>query len=253
MFKKMLKVTPIPIFKDNYAYLLHCTKTNLSALIDPAEPIPAMAAVKDTKLDAILTTHHHNDHAGGNAKVVQTYPGIKVYAADERVKEMTIKADSPFKLGSLKITPLLTPGHTNGSVSYFVEDEQGKDKVVFTGDTLFIGGCGRFFEGTKQDMYNSLVKTIGALPMDTRVYCGHEYTESNLKFALTVDLHNQKLKDKYEWAQKNKCTVPSTLQEEWDTNPFMRVEQESIQKTVGVSNPIDLMGTLRELKNNFRG
>ncbi|KAJ3252291.1 hypothetical protein HK103_001636 [Boothiomyces macroporosus] len=220
MMKQMLKVTPIPIFKDNYAYLLQCTKTNLSALVDPAEPIPAMAAVKDTKLEAILTTHHHNDHAGGNAKVVQTYPGIKVYAADERVKEMTIKANSPFKLGALNITPLLTPGHTNGSVSYYVEDEEGKDKVVFTGDTLFIGG---------------------------------EYTEANLKFALTVDPHNQKLKEKYNWAQKTKITVPSTLQDEWDTNPFMRVAEESVQKAVGVSNPIDLMGTLRELKNNFRG
>ncbi|KAJ3275241.1 hypothetical protein HDV01_000968 [Terramyces sp. JEL0728] len=241
MLKKMLKVTPIPIFNDNYAYLLHCTKTNLSALVDPAEPIPAMAA------------HHHNDHAGGNAKVVQQYPGIKVYAADERVKEMTIKASSPFKLGNLNITPLITPGHTTGSVSYFVEDSEGKEKVVFTGDTLFVGGCGRFFEGTKQDMYNSLIKTIGSLPKDTLVYCGHEYTKANLKFALSVDPTNQKLKSKYDWSQQNKCTVPSTLQDEWETNPFMRVEQPSVQNTVGVTDPVELMGTLRDLKNNFRG
>ena len=175
-----------------------------------------------------------------------------MYAADDRVKGANtfVKHKESFAFGSLWITPLLTPCHTRGSVCYYVEDKENQERVVFTGDTLFVGGCGRFFEGTGKEMYESL-KTLSVLPPDTQVFCGHEYTSSNLKFALHVDPQNEKIKKKLDWSLETSYTLPSTIQDELETNPFMRVDQPDFQKLFGESDPVKLMTLIREQKNNF--
>jgi hydroxyacylglutathione hydrolase len=248
-----MKIRPIPIFRDNYSYLLQCSRSNLSAVVDPAEPQKVIEFLGNVEPQYLLTTHHHADHSGGNQKICDRYPSIKVYGGDRRIPRLneTVEHGKPFHLGELVITPLFTPGHTLGSVSYFVQDPITLENVVFTGDTLFIGGCGRFFEGTPTDMYKSLIEILGALPEDTKVYCGHEYTYSNLLFAQSVEPNNPDLAKKLQWSQGNSCTVPSTIGEEFKTNPFMRVHQSTLQKHLNESDPVQLMKLLRELKNKF--
>lgn len=162
-----------------------------------------------------------------------------------------------FNISGLKITALLTPGHTMGHISYFVE--HGSQKAVFTGDCLFVGGAGRFFEGTANDMYPSLYEKLGTLPRDTLVYCGHEYTLSNYKFAVSVDPTNVDLQEAFATAQKlrdtGEATVPSTIDKELKTNPFLRANDENIKANVGLAGSSDIVAVLaavREAKNNFK-
>ncbi|CAG8588836.1 8671_t:CDS:1, partial [Gigaspora rosea] len=119
-------------------------------------------------------------------------------------------------------------------------------------DTLFIGGCGKFFEGTADQMHNSLINVLGRLPEESKVYCGHEYTKGNLRFAESIEPNNQALKDKIQWVSKNQQTVPSTIGDELKFNPFMRVNVDDVKKATGKNDPIDVMGALREMKNNFK-
>ncbi|KAJ3029189.1 UNVERIFIED_CONTAM: hypothetical protein HDU68_012776 [Siphonaria sp. JEL0065] len=249
----MVSVVPVPVNADNYAYLLLTDKAKgLCAAVDPAEPDKVLAAAKERgwTVDTILTTHHHHDHSGGNEELVKLLAPTTtpVYGGDDRIPALTFKvADKQqFTLGDLTITP--------GSVSYFVTSNQSTEKAVFTGDTLFIAGCGRFFEGTPEEMDTSLNKILAALSDDTQVFCGHEYTASNLRFAITVDPENAELKRKLEWANATKVTVPSTIGEEKRINPFMRVGVASVQDAIGgVRDTVAVMAKLRELKNNFRG
>jgi hydroxyacylglutathione hydrolase len=162
-----------------------------------------------------------------------------------------LKNNDVFQIGSLQVKALSTPGHTTGSVSYYVVDPDSDEKAVFTGDTLFIAGSGRFFEGTGKDMYYSLIEQLGSLPRETKVYCGHEYTVSNLKFAASVEPNNIPLAEKLKWAHSKSITVPSTIEDEFRTNPFMRVYEASIQSALGVTDPIQAMDLLREMKNKF--
>ncbi|ORX91150.1 hydroxyacylglutathione hydrolase [Basidiobolus meristosporus CBS 931.73] len=249
-----MKVLAIPALEDNYSYLIIDEKTNEAIAVDPVEPKKVIKAATEAKvnLTSIFTTHHHWDHAGGNEEFLSLKPGLAVYGADERVDKLTnfVKDNEEFKIGTLNVKCLMTVCHTKGSVSYFVSDDS--DKAVFTGDTLFIGGCGRFFEGTAEEMYNSLVNVLASLPKETKVYCGHEYTKSNLKFALSVDPENPALKEKYLWCNSNPVTVPSTIGEELAFNPFMRVSDAKIQQNVGKSEPVEVMAKLRELKNHYR-
>ncbi|KAL5982252.1 Hydroxyacylglutathione hydrolase cytoplasmic [Asimina triloba] len=146
--------------------------------------------------------------------------------------------------------------HTKGHISYYVSSE-GVDPAVFTGDTLFVAGCGKFFEGTAEQMYQSLCVTLGSLPKPTRVFCGHEYTEKNLRFALVVEPENIKTKEKLSWAQHqrqpNLPTIPSTIAEELETNPFMRVDLPELQAKVGCHSPVETLKEIRQLKDNWRG
>ncbi|KAJ3039710.1 hypothetical protein HDV00_011942 [Rhizophlyctis rosea] len=237
-----MKITPIFLLpgSDNYGYLVHDTRSNEAVVVDPVEPDK---------------THHHGDHAGGNAEFVKQVANITVWGGDDRVQGLTTKVTDgkTFKVGSLDVTPLYTICHTTGSVSYYVVDPETKEKAVFTGDTLFIGGCGRFFEGTADQMHNSLINILGGLPKETKVYCGHEYTKSNLKFAQHIEPDNAAVKSKLEWAEKTQVTVPSTIAEEFTFNPFMRVGEESIQRAVGLQDQVEVMAKLRELKNNSKG
>lgn len=255
-----MSIRLLPALGDNFMYLLVDKATQQAAIVDPVQPQTVIEAVKKAgvKLTTVLTTHHHWDHAGGNKELVGAVSGLTVCGGDDRIDAMNKKVqdNDQFNVGELCVRCLCTPCHTTGHVCYYVSSQDGKDKVVFTGDTLFIGGCGRFFEGTPQQMYHALCTALSALPHETEVYCGHEYTVSNLSYAMHVEPSNQAIQDKLAWAkerrQNNLPTVPSTLAEERSFNPFMRVEEASVQAHAGCSDPISTMNFLREEKNNFK-
>ncbi|KAJ2366860.1 Cytoplasmic glyoxalase II [Coemansia sp. RSA 2610] len=250
-----MKVIPVPCLSDNYAYVLVDEQSRQIAIVDPVEPEKVLPVAERTgmELKAVLTTHHHADHAAGNNLIASTIPGIAVYGGESRIPSMTkqLKNGDEFSLGSLHIRAIQTFGHTTSSICYFVEDKHADERVAFTGDTLFVGGCGRLFEGTPQDMYTSLNEKLAKLPKDTKVYAGHEYTRANLRFALSVDSDNQALKDKAKRCGTMQCTMPSTIAEELETNPFMRVDQPALQTATGKADPVEVLAAIRKLKDNF--
>ncbi|RIA87912.1 hydroxyacylglutathione hydrolase [Glomus cerebriforme] len=249
-----MKVIPIPVLEDNYSYLIIDEKTNEAAVVDPVEPQKVLDLVNNQGVDLkyLITTHHHADHSGGNTKLVSSKPDLIVYGGDNRIPSVTniVKDKEEFKIGQIDVKSLFTVCHTSASVSFYLQD--GNDKAVFTGDTLFIGGCGKFFEGTAEQMHNSLNNILAKLPEDTKVYCGHEYTKSNLKFAASVEPDNEFLQQKIQWANENEQTVPSTIGDELKFNPFMRVDKDTIKIATGKQEPIEVMAALREMKNNFK-
>ncbi|XP_004558407.3 hydroxyacylglutathione hydrolase, mitochondrial isoform X1 [Maylandia zebra] len=256
-----MKIELLPALSDNYMYLLIDVDSREAAVVDPVEPIKVVEAVRKhgVKLTTVLTTHHHWDHAGGNEKMLKLMPGLKVYGGDDRVDAITKKVShsNAFKVGSLHVKCLSTPCHTTGHICYYVTKENSTEPpAVFTGDTLFVAGCGKFFEGTAEQMHKALIEILGRLPPETRVYCGHEYTVNNLKFARHVEPHNEVIQKKLAWA-KEKCsngepTIPSTLADEFTFNPFMRVKEPSVQEHVKQTDPIETMRSLRKEKDNFR-
>ncbi|XP_005734676.1 hydroxyacylglutathione hydrolase, mitochondrial isoform X1 [Pundamilia nyererei] len=256
-----MKIELLPALSDNYMYLLIDVDSREAAVVDPVEPIKVVEAVRKhgVKLTTVLTTHHHWDHAGGNEKMLKLMPGLKVYGGDDRVDAITKKVShsNTFKVGSLHVKCLSTPCHTTGHICYYVTKENSTEPpAVFTGDTLFVAGCGKFFEGTAEQMHKALIEILGRLPPETRVYCGHEYTVNNLKFARHVEPHNEVIQKKLAWA-KEKCsngepTIPSTLADEFTFNPFMRVKEPSVQEHVKQTDPIETMRSLRKEKDNFR-
>lgn len=258
-----MKIFHIPCLEDNYAYLIVDEPTKEAAVVDPVEPEKVLEVAKQNGADVkmVLTTHHHWDHAGGNEKIRQLVPGIKVYGGSiDNVKGCTNKVDNGDKISlgaEVDILSLHTPCHTKGHISYYVTGKEEETPAVFTGDTLFIAGCGKFFEGTAEQMYQSLCVTLGSLPKPTRVYCGHEYTVKNLQFALTVEPENTKIAEKLSWAQNQRKvglpTIPSTIAEELETNPFMRVDVPEIQRKVGCNSPVEALREIRKLKDNWRG
>jgi len=255
-----MKIRILPALSDNYMYLLMDQATKEAAIVDPVDPDSVIKAVEEegVKLTTLLTTHHHWDHAGGNADLIKIVPGLDVFGGDDRIDGVTnkVKHGDEFTVGSIKIQCLFTPCHTTGHICYYVTKD--KDKAVFTGDTLFLGGCGRFFEGTAPQMYEALVKILGELPGDTKVYCGHEYSLQNLPFGQHVEPDNQHIKDKITWAkaQRNAVpplpTVPSTIAEEWLINPFMRVGETTVQAHAGETDPVETMRAIRAEKDNFK-
>ncbi|XP_031562767.1 hydroxyacylglutathione hydrolase, mitochondrial-like [Actinia tenebrosa] len=255
-----MRVRLLPALSDNYMYLLIDENTKEAAIVDPVEPKKVVSAVNEEEvtLTTVLTTHHHWDHAGGNEELVSLVSGLTVCGGDDRIGALNKKVShgDEFKVGTLHVKCLFTPCHTSGHICYLVSGVEDKPSAVFTGDTLFSGGCGRFFEGTPPEMYKALIEVLGTLPCETLVYCGHEYTEQNLKFAQAVEPDNPDVKERLEWAQyarrENKPTVPSTIGQEFKFNPFMRVREESLKKYTGKSDPIDVMGALRKEKDNFK-
>ena len=254
----MLDILQIPVLNDNYIYMLHDSVSLETAVIDPAleQPVLDVLAEKGWQLNFILNTHHHWDHVGANLALKQQ-TGCKVIAASsdqERIPgiDICVEQGDVFSLGEHQAQVLETPGHTSGHVVYYFAGDQ----ALFCGDTLFIMGCGRLFEGTPGQMYASL-QTLKALPPSTRVYCTHEYTLANASFALSVEPDNicvqQKLLAVAELRAENKPTVPSTIAEEIATNPFFRVDCISIQKELGlVGAELDVVfAALRHRKDNF--
>jgi len=255
-----MKIQLVPALEDNYMYLLIDETTGECAAVDPVEPKKILAAVADAKvkLTSVLTTHHHWDHAGGNDELIKLTGELPVYGGDDRIGALTQKVshNTELKLGNLHIKCLFTPCHTSGHICYYVTGDNA-DPAVFTGDTLFSGGCGRFFEGNPSEMYTALVEILSKLPGKTKVFCGHEYTVANLKYAAHVEPDNQDIKEKSRWAEEqrrnNQSTIPSTIDEELKINPFMRVGVSSVQNHAGgVKDPVAVMGYLRKEKDSFK-
>lgn len=263
--KQTFSIVPVPVLSDNYAYLIIDQVKKVAAAVDPAQAEKVLEAAKQNKvnIESILTTHHHADHSGGNQKLVELLdnPNIKVYGGDDRIPALTNKVgqDDTFQIGSLKAKVHFTPCHTSGHVLFEVSNPNSPEAPIslFTGDTLFVGGCGRFFEGTAEQMYHALYKVVSKLPKDTLLWVGHEYTEKNLLFAHDVEPDNQDLKEKLHSVQQKRSmgvpTIPSTVHSELLTNPFMRVHLESVKKAVGKPDDQDVttMAALRSQKDSW--
>ncbi|KAG8506401.1 Hydroxyacylglutathione hydrolase, mitochondrial, partial [Galemys pyrenaicus] len=268
-----MRVELLPALTDNYMYLIVDTSSREAAVVDPVQPQKVIEAVRKhgLKLTTVLTTHHHWDHAGGNEKLVKLQPGLKVYGGDDQIGALTHKATHllTLQVGSLSIKCLSTPCHTSGHVCYFVSKPgSAEPPAVFTGDTLFVAGCGKFYEGTADEMHRALLEVLGRLPPDTRVYCGHEYTVSNLRFASHVEPGNTAVQEKLAWAkgraaaecplalqEKHRVgepTVPSTIAEEFTYNPFMRVREKTVQQHAGEADPVATMRAIRREKDHFK-
>ncbi len=259
----MLTITPIPAFSDNYIWALHDTSRGASAVVvDPGDAAPVEMFLKrnDLELSAILITHHHADHTGGVAALTANR-AIPVFGpANERIAGVT----QPLREGDAVSLPQMLdatlgvielPGHTLGHIAYVSRE------FVFCGDTMFAAGCGRLFEGTPAQMYASLAK-LASLAPDTRVYCTHEYTLSNLRFALVVDPDNESLQrrafDEKEKRERNAPTLPSTIQLEKETNPFLRCHTDALLTSASrflsqrVVDPVAAFAAIRTWKDNFR-
>jgi hydroxyacylglutathione hydrolase len=256
-----MKVVTIPLNDDNYGYLLIDEGTGKAAVIDVSgQPDVVLEAVARENVDAVmvLTTHKHWDHAGGNNKIKLSIPSIEILGSERDAVEgctRFVTDGEEFTMSTIHVKCLLTPGHTMGHISYVVH--HNGEYAVFTGDCLFIGGAGKFFEGTGADMYHSLYEKLLNLPKETKIYCGHEYTLSNYRFALSIDSTNVDLIDAYERAQRlrgeGKPTIPSTIEVEMKTNPFLRVFDPVIQAACGCgsTDPIEVLTGVRESKNRF--
>ena len=254
----MQEILQIPVLNDNYIYMLHDCLSLETAVIDPAleQPVLDILAEKGWQLNFVLNTHHHWDHVGANLALKQQ-TGCKIIAAAsdrERIPgiDVGVEQGDVILLGQHQAQVIETPGHTSGHVVYFFAEDQ----ALFCGDTLFVMGCGRLFEGTPQQMYTSL-QALKALPPSTRVYCTHEYTMANAEFALSIEPDNLKLQEKMlavkELRAANKSTVPTTIADEIATNPFFRVDNISIQKELGLvgAAPDVVFAALRRRKDDY--
>lgn len=259
-----MRIVPVACLKDNYAYLVVCEATNTAAVVDPSEAEPVLAAVEKegVELRAVWNTHHHWDHTGGNKGLLDALPELAVIAHSSdkgRVPGQTMFADEgdEVSIGSeVRASLIHNPGHTSGAISFYIESYP----AVFTGDTLFTGGCGRLFEGTPAQMHESLSK-LGALPANTLVYCGHEYTASNLKFAASVEPDNEEIGRRAEIVGRQRAdgkpTVPSTMADELATNPFMRTTRDAViaaakqNEPPGDESPAEILGSIRRWKDRF--
>lgn len=260
------QVVLIPTLADNYAYLLIDRLTKTAACVDPAEPEKVIAAAEKhgVTLRTCLCTHKHLDHSGGNMRLKELIPSIEIVGSayeDTPGRTKAVCDGDTFRIGDLQVKVLHAPCHTSGHILYYMESRSdvNSSPIIFTGDTLFLGGCGRFFEGDAAQMHEALIKKIGSLAAETLVYCGHEYSVSNLEFAASIDPHNAALQNKLEWAKRQRAngraTIPSSIGEEKAYNPFMRVDKTEIQKAVGAppGDAVQTMHILRERKNVFRG
>ena len=254
-------LTPIPAFNDNYLWLLDDGRDAL--VVDPgdAAPVQAVLAARQLRLAGILVTHHHGDHTGGLAQLREA-TGAPVWGpAHERIPEpyTPLSANDTVQALGLHWQVFDVPGHTAGHIAYFCADVNGKP-LLFCGDTLFSGACGRLFEGTAQQMLASLDQ-LAALPGDTQVCAAHEYTLSNLKFAVAVEPQNAKLIEYQAHCQALRAagepTLPSSMAVERAINPFLRAREDAVARTVqahaGLNNTstVAVFAALREWKNQF--
>ena len=254
----MLEIQQVAVLNDNYIYLIHDSESGETVVIDPAlaDPVLNILRQNNWQLKYILNTHHHADHTGGNLSIKE-YTGCKIAAcaADQkRIPGIDLKLSEgdTLTLGTHTIQVMSCPGHTTGHIAFYIADSD----ALFCGDTLFAMGCGRLFEGTAQQMQQSL-KKFTALPLDTKIYCAHEYTAANAQFALSVEPNNPDLLRTIERIKQlrsaHQATVPTTLEQELATNPFLRTDSSEIKQTLDMQDASDLVifTELRERKNQF--
>ena len=251
-------VNLIPCLADNYSYCIIDSVNKNVILIDPAEFGTVDNFLKNKNLvpNYILNTHHHSDHVGGNILLKQKYNcSILGFAADkDRIPgiDTFLKDKETIKIGNLEIETHHAPGHTSGHVFYYLRNE----KIAFVGDIVFSLGCGRIFEGTIEQMYHSINKVKNLAP-ETRIFCGHEYTKSNLNFCMSIDKNNEDLKIKeqiiLDQRKHNIPTIPTTVMDEQKTNIFFRLNDTKIRKAISLENATELevFSKLRKLKDNF--
>jgi hydroxyacylglutathione hydrolase len=257
-------VVPVPQLHDNYAYLVIDPAGRDAAVVDCAEAPAVLSEVRarGLRLGAVLATHHHFDHVGGNEDLRAAVPGIRIYGSAEdapRIPGITdpVRDGDTVRVGSLRARVIFIPAHTSGHVAYHFEAA----RTVFTGDTLFAAGCGRLFEGDAAQMMRSLGRLSG-LPDDTRVFCGHEYTQKNLEFAATLEPGNRAVADKLARVRalrrEGTPTVPTTIAEEKATNPFLRTTSPELAASVRAKVPdvpagdaVALFAAVRALKDRF--
>ena len=255
---KEFEITTIKSLTDNYIWILRNNSDNLTAVIDPGESDSVNKTLKKNQwdLNQIINTHHHYDHTDGNSKLKEKWNAELVAPKQEKNKipniDIEVKDGDLINLAGLKAKVIHTPGHTIGHVVYYLENE----KILFAGDTIFSLGCGRVFEGSMEDMYLSL-KKIKNLDPKTLIYCGHEYTENNLKFAKEVEKENSDFnffsKKILNLKELDLPTIPTVLEDELKCNPFLRTNNPDIALYFGISNDSDLeiFSKLRDLKDRF--
>ncbi len=253
-----LQIHQFPCLSDNYGVLIHDADAGVTASIDAPEAAAVERALESTgwRLTHILTTHHHADHTGGHAELKQKTGCTIVGPRGEADKipgiDVSVGEGDTYTFGNFVARVFETPGHTSGHIVYYFPDAQ----VVFVGDTLFALGCGRLLEGTAEQMWSSLKKLM-QLPPETAVYCGHEYTQSNARFALAVDPDNAELQARAREIDalraQDKPTLPTTIGLELATNPFLRAEDESIQRHLGMvgADPVQVFAEIRRRKDTF--
>jgi hydroxyacylglutathione hydrolase len=257
-----MKLIPLPAFQDNYLWLLHDGRRAL--VVDPGDAAPVLAALAEggLQLEAILVTHHHPDHVGG-VDALRDATGARVFGpARERIPEplQRLAEGDAIEVLGLRFEVIDVPGHTAGHIAYHCPDVEGAP-LLFCGDTLFSGGCGRLFEGTPAQMHDSLAK-LAALPGNTRVCCTHEYTLGNLKFATAVEPGNAKLNHYRQQCEQRRSrgepTLPSTIALEREVNPFLRTRVPAVAQAahaysaVDVRDEVAVFAALRQWKNEFR-
>tara|TARA_Y100000590_G_scaffold80903_1_gene89834 strand:- start:17 stop:778 length:762 start_codon:yes stop_codon:yes gene_type:complete len=251
-------ITPIPCLTDNYAYIIFDNISKTTGVVDPSEskPIISFLKKKKLKLNYILNTHHHFDHVGGNIELKKKYNAQVVGFEGDKHRipgvDITVKDNEIWNFGDSVVKIFHIPGHTLGHICFFFE----KEKIVFTGDTLFSLGCGRIFEGDHKQMFSSLNK-IKKLPKNTKIYCGHEYTYKNAEFCIKHESNNIYLKKKFEEIKKlrsqNLFTIPSSLEEELKCNIFLRCNKKELKAKLNMENQEDLevFRKVRDLKDSF--
>ncbi|NET73776.1 MAG: hydroxyacylglutathione hydrolase, partial [Sphaerospermopsis sp. SIO1G2] len=251
-----MEIIRLPALSDNYIFLLYDSQTNNAAVIDPADHQPVLHKLEQLQADlvAIFNTHHHHDHIGANQKLIQKFPHLKVYGGTEdkgRIpgQQVFLQEGDRVEFAERSAQVFFVPGHTRAHIAYYfppiTPDETGE---LFCGDTIFAGGCGRLFEGTPAQMVDSLCK-LRNLPDNTRVWCAHEYTLNNLRFALTIDSQNPELQKRFArvtaMRQRQEATIPSLLGLEKQTNPFLRWDSSSLQLIPKTTNLSKNLPTLR--------
>ncbi|MBW4655613.1 MAG: hydroxyacylglutathione hydrolase [Kaiparowitsia implicata GSE-PSE-MK54-09C] len=257
-----MQIYRLPALSDNYIFLLHDPKRQVAAVVDPAEAEPVLIMLQNlgATLTAIFNTHHHGDHVGGNRTLLQHFPQTVVYggAVDQgRIpgQQVFLQGGDRLSFADRHATVLFVPGHTRAHIAYYFEssasDEPGE---LFCGDTLFAGGCGRLFEGTPGQMVQSLSQ-VRSLPDNTRIWCAHEYTLNNLRFAHSIEPDNealtQRLATVQQQRQQQEPTVPSWLGIEKRTNPFLRWDISSIQTAMQTADPVQSFTRLRGKKDQW--